>query len=200
MARTVEPEFVVLRAAAVAAIVTLLFSSVRADTRQPIDTARSSITVHVGKSGVFRAFGDDHEIRGPVEQGFVDEEARTVEILVDANRLRVLDPKLSPKDRDEVQNKMLSADVLDAKQFTEIHFISTSAETSPSGWVVRGPLTLHGRTLPISSTVRKEGDRYVGSMRLKQTDFGITPVTVAGGAVRVKDEVTIDFNVAIHQP
>jgi hypothetical protein len=36
---------------------------------------------------------------------------------------------------------------------------------------------------------------YKGSARLKQTEFGITPVTVAGGAVQVKDEVTLDFDV-----
>jgi hypothetical protein len=32
---------------------------------------------------------------------------------------------------------------------------------------------------------------------LKQTDFGITPVTVAGGTVKVKDEVKIEFEIAL---
>jgi polyisoprenoid-binding protein YceI len=197
MARAVRIVCISPRAAAVAAAVVLLFAHARAETRKPIDTTHSTITVRVGKSGVFRAFGDDHEIRAAVKRGFIDEEARTVEMSIETAQLRVLDPNLSAKDRDEVQTKMLGADVLDAGRFPEIHFASTAAEKTPSGWLVRGPLTLHGRTLPVSATVRQEADRYTGSMRVKQTDFGITPVTVAGGAVKVKDEVTIDFDLRV---
>jgi hypothetical protein len=43
--------------------------------------------------------------------------------------------------------------------------------------------------------VRHEGEAYTGSTRLKQTDFGIQPVSVAGGAVKVKDEVEISFKI-----
>ena len=32
-------------------------------------------------------------------------------------------------------------------------------------------------------------------MTLKQTDYGITPISVAGGAVKVKDELNIDFDI-----
>jgi hypothetical protein len=31
---------------------------------------------------------------------------------------------------------------------------------------------------------------------LKQRDFGITPVSVAGGTVKVKDQVKIEFDIA----
>ena len=34
---------------------------------------------------------------------------------------------------------------------------------------------------------------YVGAAIFRQTQFGIRPVSVAGGAVKVKDEVKIDF-------
>jgi hypothetical protein len=30
---------------------------------------------------------------------------------------------------------------------------------------------------------------------LKQSDFGIAPIKVAGGAVKVKDQLTIDFDI-----
>ena len=32
-----------------------------------------------------------------------------------------------------------------------------------------------------------------GTLKLKQTDFGIKPVTAGAGTVRVKDEVSVDF-------
>ena len=42
---------------------------------------------------------------------------------------------------------------------------------------------------------RTEGDRLTveGKLEVRDSDFGIRPVTAAGGTVRVKDEVTILF-------
>jgi len=37
---------------------------------------------------------------------------------------------------------------------------------------------------------------YQGAAVLKQTGFGITPVKVAGGTVKVKDEVKVAFSIA----
>ena len=37
--------------------------------------------------------------------------------------------------------------------------------------------------------------KYTGSLSLKQTDYGITPVKIAGGVVRVKGEITIEFSI-----
>jgi polyisoprenoid-binding protein YceI len=174
-------------------LVSIVFAA--ADTREPIDTEQSTITLHVGKSGVFRAFGDTHEIRGPVTQGFVDENASTVDIVIDARHLRVLDPNSAPEDREAVQTRMLGTDVLDVSRYPEIHFTSTSVDRTGQEWTVHGQLTLHGQTRPAIATVTRQGDHYKGSARLKQTEFGITPVTVAGGAVKVKDEVTLDFDI-----
>jgi hypothetical protein len=45
--------------------------------------------------------------------------------------------------------------------------------------------------------VREDGEHYVGTSRFKQTEFGIQPVKVAGGTIRVKDEVRIEFNIQL---
>jgi hypothetical protein len=45
--------------------------------------------------------------------------------------------------------------------------------------------------------VRKKGEHYIGVAQFKQTDFGIKPVKVAGGAVRVKDQVRIEFDIQL---
>jgi MOSC domain-containing protein YiiM len=42
--------------------------------------------------------------------------------------------------------------------------------------------------------VRAQG-HYKGTASLKQTSFGITPIVIAGGTVKVKDDVTIEFDV-----
>jgi hypothetical protein len=44
--------------------------------------------------------------------------------------------------------------------------------------------------------VTLKGEHYRGSATLRQTDFGIKPLTVAGGTVKVKDEVKIEFEIA----
>jgi polyisoprenoid-binding protein YceI len=179
-----------------AALMLVPSNNVRAGAREAIDTEHSTVTVRVGKSGVFRAFADDHEIRGTVKQGVVDPDAHTVDILIEARGLRVLDPAMSPEHRSEVQARMLGTDVLDVTRFPEIRFTSDQAEATNAGWTVRGELQLHGQTHPVTATVRRQGNHYLGSVRLKQTEFGITPITVAGGTVKVKDEVTIDFDIA----
>ena len=38
--------------------------------------------------------------------------------------------------------------------------------------------------------------KYTGSLSLKQTDYGVTPIKIAGGTVRVKDEISIEFSIA----
>jgi polyisoprenoid-binding protein YceI len=59
--------------------------------------------------------------------------------------------------------------------------------------VVKGDLTLHGQTRPVSAAVHKQEGTYVGICRFKQTAFGIHPVSV-GGVVKVKDELEIRFS------
>jgi len=166
----------------------------------PIDTSRSRITIHVDKTGLFSFTGDKHEIVAALASGLVDEKAGTVEFTIDARKLQVLDPQLDEKKRAEVQKTMHSPAVLDSAKYPEITFRST--KTTPAGanaWKVAGDLTLHGQTHPVSVEVKKEPlsgkPAYIGSTKLKQTDFGVTPVAVAGGTVKVKDELKLDFEV-----
>jgi hypothetical protein len=45
----------------------------------------------------------------------------------------------------------------------------------------------------IHLSVRKLDGRYVGATTIKQTNYGIQPIRAVGGAVRVKNELNIDF-------
>lgn len=167
-----------------------------------IDTEHSRITVRVFKSGLFAMFGDNHVIRAPLSEGTVDESATpSVALLVDPYQLQVLDPGLSLKDRAEVQQRMLGPEVLDAARFTEIRFRSTSVNPIGSGhWMVEGDLTLHGQTRAVKVDVVGETGRYRGSAALKQRDFGIKPISIVGGTVKVKDEVKIEFEIVTVSP
>jgi polyisoprenoid-binding protein YceI len=64
-------------------------------------------------------------------------------------------------------------------------------------WIVRGDLTLHGVRSPVEVEVVQKDSHYRGSAKLRQQVFGITPIAIAGGAVKVKDEVKIEFDIVL---
>lgn len=162
-----------------------------------IDAQQSSFTVHVFKSGVFSAFGDNHEVRATVASGSVsDGEKPAVEIEVDARQMTVLDPKLAKEKRAEVQKRMLGPDVLDVAKFPEIRFKSTAVRSMGEGrWRVEGFLELHGRKVWVSFDVTGSKERFRGSATIKQRAFDIEPISVAGGTVKVRDDLKIDFEI-----
>ena len=166
--------------------------------QRAIDTEKSVMVVRVYKAGVFSALGHDHEIAAPIARGVVNPAARQVDLQTKASALKVRDSHGSDKDRADIQATMLGPDVLDAERYPEIVFRSTSAEPVEAGsWKVRGNLTLHGQTRVVAVDVRETGGHYIGSCRFKQTEFGIKPVKVAGGTIRVKDEVRIEFDIQL---
>jgi polyisoprenoid-binding protein YceI len=162
-----------------------------------VDAQNSTLTIRVGKSGVFSALGHEHEIRAPIHDGAADLGSHpAVEIHVDARSLRVIDEGESASDRADVQETMLGPEVLDSERYPEIVFKSTSAE--PAGqaqWTVRGNLTLRGQTRPVTVQVTLKDGRYTGAATVKQTDFGIKPPGKAG--IRTKDEVKVEFDVLL---
>lgn len=182
-----------------AAILLLAASSTAAaPTTRQVDVARSSMTLRVFKAGLFSAFGHNHVIRAPISQGSLDESAGlpSVELQVDARQLQVLDPDLSAEDRAEVQQTMLGPTVLDSARFPEIRFRSLTIQKAGEGkWRVHGDLTLHGQTRPVLAEVTGAQGHYSGSAKVRQTDFGIKPVSAAGGTIKVKDEVRVEFEI-----
>ena len=58
-----------------------------------------------------------------------------------------------------------------------------------------GNLTLHGQTHPAKLDIQSRNGHYQGAAQLKQMDFGIEPVSVGGGAVKVKNERRVEFDI-----
>jgi len=110
----------------------------------------------------------------------------------------VLDPEVGSDTRAQVQQTMQDPQVLNSDHFPEIRFESTKIEAKGQNrWIVRGNLTLHGQSHHIIFDVALSDRLYRGTATIKQTDFGITPVSVAGGSVKVKDDVKVEFGIAL---
>lgn len=174
----------------------LSLGSVRAETLA-IDPAHSVMTIRVFKSGLFSGFAHNHEIEARGLEGQVSTTDRQqVNLRIDARKIKVLDPGVSADDRSEIQQTMEGPKVLDISRFPDIRFQSTSVvEKGPSLWEVSGNLTLHGQTRPVTVRVQGKGPRYSGRATVAQRDFGMQPISLFGGTVKVKNEVQIEFDI-----
>lgn len=175
-----------------------------------VDSQQSKIQIHVDKDGFLKAFGHDHlvsatQLSGEIQFDAAKVEESSVAFTVESRSLKVIDPGESEKDRNEVQETMLGKDVLDATQFPQIRFSSSSLKSKPGNagafdLHVEGTLTLHGTTKPIAVPVRllvgNDGTLTADAeVSLLQSDFGITPYKAAGGTVRVKDKLKLTFHI-----
>jgi polyisoprenoid-binding protein YceI len=162
-----------------------------------IDTQRSTITIHVGKSGLLSAAAHDHTVNAPISSGTILESGTPhIEFRVETAKMTVKpDPKIDAKDQATIQTHMEEM-TLETKKFPEITFRSSRVQKLADGqWKVDGDLSLHGATKPVSLTVKQTGDSYTTHTVIKQTDFGITPLSIGGGVIKVKNEVEIDFKI-----
>ena len=160
-----------------------------------IDKQRSTITIHVGKAGLLAVAGHDHTISAPISSGAIRESPTPhVEFTVETAKMTVMpDPKVDAKTQAEIQKDMEEM-TLETRKYPQITFRSSRVDKQAEGqWKVDGDLALHGVTQPIRLTVKRIGDSYVAHTVLKQTTFGIKPISVGGGTIKVKDEVELDF-------
>ena len=176
-----------------------------------VDAEQSRALIDVGKSGGFSFAGHTHEVEAPLTGGVIhldadDASHDNVRLEFNAAAMRVTGKGESASDVPKVTATMLSAMVLDAGRYPSITFESTSvtAKGPPASLdlSVTGRLTIHGKaqtvTVPVSVTVT--GDRLTAAGRfvIKQTDYGITPISV-GGVIKVKNELNITFAVAARE-
>jgi len=168
----------------------------------------SQVVIHVGKAGVFGFAGHDHEIAAPVTGTVTVDRAdltrSRVALAFESGALKVTGRGEPAGDVPEVQRVMLSDRVLDADRYPRIAF--TSRRVSSGGQAgralklsIEGDLELHGVTRPclVTALVTLVEDTLTaeGKAEVKQSDFGIEPVTAAGGTVRVKDTVEVTFEI-----
>jgi polyisoprenoid-binding protein YceI len=96
--------------------------------------------------------------------------------------------------------------VLETATYPMIVFDRTGVQANPAGPAqyrveITGKLTLHGVTSDpqISARVIVSADRLraSGEFSLFQSSYGIELVTVAGGVLKVNDEVKVTFDVVV---
>src|SRR5450432_1220224 len=177
--------------------------------RYTLDPAASQLKIHVGKTGVFGFAGHEHDVVAGTFHGTAtfdpDRIAQSaVDLTFEAGALRVTGKGEPKGDAAEVQAAMIGAACLDVHRFSAIHFVSKTvaavgeARQGGRDLSIAGALTLHGVTRPLTIRVHLDitGDALeaTGSTTIRQTDFGITPISKAG-VVKVKDELALSWHI-----
>jgi polyisoprenoid-binding protein YceI len=167
-----------------------------------LDKDASRFTARVFATGMLSALGHSPTIAirnfaGEAEYDPAAPEKASLKVRIRADSLQVTDD-ISSKDRNEIE-KTMNEKVLEVSKFPEITFESTGVSEREGQLSMQGILSLHGETksLPIAARVMLLGDslRASGEFSIQQSDFDIAPVSVAGGTLKLKDELKFSFDI-----
>lgn len=189
----------------------------QAPAKQPKDYAvgdvhleQSRVYIHVDKTGL----GHIHGVAGILKQGrmALDDPKQPGALVFDmtsfvadvpyARKFFNLEGDKSVSTQREVTETMRGPEVLDVQKFPTAEYVIGAIrkleQPSRQGFAqyqVDGKLTLHGVTRPVKFVAEAEpqGDwvHVRGKFSMLQSQFGITPLTKAFGAIGVQDELIV---------
>jgi polyisoprenoid-binding protein YceI len=172
-----------------------------------LDAAKSRFLVRATATGLLSAFGHSPAI---AIRNFTGEawfrpqspEQSSLRLEIEADSLAVAGD-VKEKDRYEMGREMKET-VLETARFPQITFESSGIQANrvAEGMFrlkIGGRLNLHGveRDLEIPCTVTASDDslRANGDFSIRQSDYRIRPVSAAGGAIKLKDELKFTFDI-----
>ncbi|CAM2897978.1 YceI family protein [Janthinobacterium lividum] len=171
----------------------------------------SLLTITVRRGGALARLGHDHVIASRSLQGIVAPAPgraqfrfRLDEMSVDEESLRQAAGLTTTPSADAIagtRHNMLVR-VLEAERYP---WVRIDARRTGDKEVLEADITLHGVTRTVQLPVRIEqaadgrGLQASGSLLLKQSDFGIVPFAVLGGAMAVQDQMELAFRITARQ-
>lgn len=173
-----------------------------------IDSASSLVVIEARRSGALSALGHDHVVASHDVGGYVAPREGVADLYVPLSQLVVDEETLRAKahldthpTQDEIaltRSHMLDT-MLEAERFPYALIRAWGTPSTQDGADLTLSLTLHGSTrilhAPATVTAFDDGIHASGSLSFNLTDFGITPYSVLGGAVRVRDRVDLQFDI-----
>jgi polyisoprenoid-binding protein YceI len=172
-----------------------------------VDGRSSRFTVQAFATGMLARMGHNptigiRDFSGEMKFNPDKLEAGSFHLVIKSASLSVQDD-ISDKDLREIE-RLMKQEVLETAKFPEIVYdapsisVTKMAEALYSG-ALNGKLTLHGvtRNQPIAVRVALFGTllRASGEFTLDQTDYNIKLVSVAGGALKLKDALKFSFEI-----
>jgi polyisoprenoid-binding protein YceI len=176
-----------------------------------IDAKKSRFIVETQTGGLSANFAHDHRISiddfsGQATFAPQGGGAASLSMTVRASSLHLLGEETLGA-RQAIESA-LREDVLETAKFPDISFKSRSVKSSRRGdgtYDVRlvGELSLHGVkkqvTVPARVSLEAGTLHAIGTLELRQTDFGITPFSFVNGTVTIRDTVILSFDIIATQ-
>ena len=180
-----------------------------------VDPDASVVTMLVRRGGKLSGLGHVHVVTSADESGRVwfgtTPDLSGFEVRVPVDAFVVDDPaaraaagpefaaKVPDDARAGTRRNMLGPDVLDAARYPEIVVSSVGplADTAPSNlrvrFVVRGAEL--EREVPVTARIDASAVSVQGIFKVLQSELGIKPFSIAGGAIAVADEVEVRYEI-----
>jgi hypothetical protein len=173
-----------------------------------VDSRESLVVLEVRRSGSLARLGHDHVVASREVVGYVAPDEGRADLYVALARLVVDEPALraeagfdtqpSESDIEGTRANMLEK-VLEAEKFP-FALIRVSGASAKRGEVTLNvAITLHGstRSLQVPAEIDADAEKMsvTGRFSFDQTDFGITPYSLLGGAIAVKNRVELRFRI-----
>jgi hypothetical protein len=169
-----------------------------------VDPGASLVTIVVRRAGPLARLGHDHVVASRSASGFAAPAANRADLAFRLDQLTVDEPALrheaglttepSQQAIEGTRTNMLTK-VLEADRFPVVRVHIERA----GGEKLNVAITLHGvtRTVAIASNVGVDSGTVTasGALDLRQTDFGITPMSVGGGLLSVDDTIALKFRI-----
>jgi polyisoprenoid-binding protein YceI len=170
-----------------------------------IDPNASRFTVQAFATGMLSTFGHNPTIGirdCDGELGFIPEtyEKAYVRMMFDLRAVDVLD-EMKKDDRKKLEQTM-NGEVLDVEHFPTAGYNSSDITVQKNGGGplnahANGELSFHGvtRRQVVDARASEMGTmlRIFGEFSVRQSDYGIKPISFAGGMLRLKDELKFKF-------
>jgi polyisoprenoid-binding protein YceI len=162
------------------------------------------LVLKTGRQGIAAMAGHDLTIevtRWSAQVDVPDDDitSATVKADIDLGSLEVREGSggakpLSDRDRGEIKKQMAKILGTGTASFTSARIVRVGS----SGGAVEGTFTLNGQSEPVRVQVSEPGPgRYRGSATVVQTSLGIKPYVGFFGALKLKDEVGVEFEVTL---
>jgi polyisoprenoid-binding protein YceI len=184
-----------------------------AASRFRVDPARTAVEVVVRRAGALSRFGHDHVITSTEESGTVwigdglSNSGFTLRLPVAGFDVDLPEARAAagpefaaavpPSAREGTRENMLRPEVLDGNGHPTIEIRSVAASGNWPDPTVRVSIDLKGveRAYDVPVHVTREAGVVSarGTLDLRQSDFRITPFSVAGGAIQVADALRVEF-------
>jgi hypothetical protein len=156
-----------------------------------IGPSNGSLKVKTGKEGAAAKMGHNlvlgvNSWEATVEGG----DSPSIKLTADPGSVEVVSGEggakpLGDKDKADIK-KSIDKKVLGSSQIS-----FTSSEVTDSQ--AQGDLSIAGSSSQVSVPISVSGDKISGSIQLSQKDFGIKQFSAMMGALKVADQVTVEF-------